>query len=59
MLLDPDPHSQYGSESKTAEWMRIQVDPDPQHWAQQDLMTQKQGGPLHVDAAQKKIQQSW
>ncbi len=29
MLPDPDPHSQYGSGSKAAKWMRIQVDPDP------------------------------
>jgi hypothetical protein len=33
MLLDPDPHSQYGSGSKTAKRIRIYVDPepDPQH----------------------------
>ncbi len=30
MVLDPD--SQDGSGSKTAKSMRIQVDPDPQHW---------------------------
>ncbi len=30
MLLDPDLHSQYGS--KTSKSMRIQVNPDPQHW---------------------------
>ncbi len=32
MLLDPDPHSQYGSGSKTAKWMRTHADSDPQHW---------------------------
>jgi hypothetical protein len=30
MLLDPDPHSQ--SESRTAIWMRIHADSDPQNW---------------------------
>jgi hypothetical protein len=28
LLLDPDQHSQYGSGSKTANGLRIQVDPD-------------------------------
>ncbi len=31
MKLDPDPHSQYGSGSRTAKWMRIHAAPDPQH----------------------------
>ncbi len=31
MILDPDPHSQYGSGSRTAKSMRIHADPDPQH----------------------------
>ncbi len=31
MLLDPDPHSKHRSGSKTDTWMRIHVDPDPQH----------------------------
>jgi len=39
MLLDPDPHSQYRSESKTAKSMRIQADPDPQHWFQENRLT--------------------
>jgi hypothetical protein len=34
MLLDPDPHSQYGCGSRTAKSMGIHADPDPQHWAE-------------------------
>ncbi len=30
MLLDLDPHSQYGPGSGTAKWMQIHADPDPQ-----------------------------
>ncbi len=32
MLLDPDPHSKHRSGSKKDTWMRIHVNPDPQHW---------------------------
>jgi hypothetical protein len=31
MLLDPDPHSKYGSGSKTAKSMQIHTDSDPLH----------------------------
>jgi hypothetical protein len=34
MLIDPDPHSKHRSRSKAdtwMRWMRIHVDPDPQH----------------------------
>jgi hypothetical protein len=38
MLLDPDPHSKYGSGSKSARSMLTHVDPDPQqHWSGQML----------------------
>jgi hypothetical protein len=44
MLLcpDPDPHSQYESGSKTAKWMWIHVDPDPQHWIKNVCFFKKQ-----------------
>jgi hypothetical protein len=31
LLLDPDPHSQYGTGCRRAKSMRFQADPDPQH----------------------------
>jgi hypothetical protein len=31
-LLDPDPHSQYGSGCRGAKTMRVDVDPDPQYF---------------------------
>ncbi len=32
LLLDPDPHSQYGSGSRITKSMWIHAEPDPQHW---------------------------
>jgi hypothetical protein len=43
MLLDPDPHSQYGSVSKTAKLMLIQENPDPQHCKKPQFMKKRKG----------------
>jgi len=34
-LLDPDPYTIYGSGSRGSNDIRIQLDPDPQHWFEQ------------------------
>ncbi len=60
MLLDPDPHSQYRSGSRTAKSIRIHADPDQQHGYFNPWTEHKEGCALpRRHPSRQQQQQAW